>query len=548
MNVAHFLVQREHQRRARARRLVNSLSPKNVPSEQVENFTTSRYNIIVKLVGGRAILFNARSRHMCVLNAEEYSVYCQLEAGALKTPSIDQKGFISALVNDGYLLDAIFNELDAVKHDYDQVRYDSSTLSLTIAPTMACNLACGYCYQGLDKDLSKIRADVPEKIFKLVEGKIKGITDLSVTWYGGEPLMGKDTIFRLSDRLIGLCDLNGVEYGASIVTNGVHLTPDIALQLYTRRCTSAQVTIDGTKSIHDKMRPTISGKGSYDVIIKNICNVVRETPMAVNIRVNVGEPNISDAELLLDEIAGLQLGGTGRISMYFAPLEASTQASGAAFQESLTKAEFNAAILRLKEHAIANGLDRIITPPGGFMGMCVAAKQNGYVVSPNGDLHKCWETAHDPSKRVTTLDNHENFEETPNGALWANWSPFDNQVCTNCKILPMCGGMCGHRFVYNGEGDDNALPCPDWKWNTAEYLFSKAKHLGHVTEDEWLPNESSVLAQQAGIRHSDSSLREAQNQVLVRVNSKNAGPAFTRDYILNADGRFFEGALKDESN
>lgn len=526
-------------RRARAQQIVSRHAAHQRQTPPPIAKQVSRYNILVELASGRRILFNSHTRNMAVLTAVEAQLYDGLADG--QVPNSDEAlRFAHQLAQDGYLLDPAFDQLAAIKGDYDAVRYDAGSLSLTIAPTMACNLACGYCYQGLDKDLNKIRKGVPEKTFDLVKAQIGQLHSVSVTWYGGEPLMGKDVIFRLSDRLIGLCDRKGVDYSASIVTNGVHLTTDIALQLYSRRCTMAQVTIDGTRDIHDKMRPTLSGRGSYDEIIANLRDVVTETPMHISLRVNVGAPNLDDAGKLLDEITAMGLGETGQLSLYFAPLEASTQASGTAFEESLTKAEFNQALVRLKERAIENGLDGIMAPPSSFLGMCVAAKQNGYVVAPNGDLHKCWETAHDPRKRVGTLDAPEEFEATPNGKLWKEWTPFDNPVCRGCKILPMCGGMCGHRFVYHGEGDENALPCPDWKWNTAEYLFSRAKFLGHVTDDEWLESEASVNRQQAGDRHSSESLAGAQQRVLDRVNANGDGPQLTRDYILNADGRFFE--------
>ena len=47
---------------------------------------------------------------------------------------------------------------------------------------------------------------------------------LSVTWFGGEPLMACEVIKSLSERMIRLCEENRMEYTASIVTNGWFLT------------------------------------------------------------------------------------------------------------------------------------------------------------------------------------------------------------------------------------------------------------------------------------------------------------------------------------
>nr|WP_229178175.1 hypothetical protein [Bradyrhizobium ivorense] len=72
-------------------------------------------------------------------------------------------------------------------------------------------------------------------------------------------------------------------------------------------------------------------------------------------------------------------------------------------------------------------------------------------------------------------------------------------------------------FVYSNPAEA-ALPCPSWKWNTAEYIFSRAKDLGVVSADKWLPGEATVDAKQSGERHSLGSL-QAQARVLEKVSA-----------------------------
>jgi uncharacterized protein len=155
--------------------------------------------------------------------------------------------------------------------------------------------------------------------------------------------------------------------------------------------------------------------------------------------------------------------------------------------------------------------------------MCVAASHGGYVVSGEGDVHKCWETAHDPSKRTGSIFEPDKLHDSVNASLWSQWTPFDNPVCASCKILPMCGGFCAHRFVYSNPAEA-ALPCPSWKWNTAEYIFSRAKDLGVVSADQWVPEEATVEAKQSGERHSLESLQAAQARVLEKVSVLHGRP------------------------
>ena len=94
----------------------------------------------------------------------------------------------------------------------------------------------------------------------------------------------------------------------------------------------------------------------------------------------------------------------------------------------------------------------------------------------------------------------------------------------------MCGGHCAHRFVY-GAPDQQALPCPSWKWNTAEYIFSRAKDLGVTTADKWLAREATVTAKQSGERHSAETLQGSQQRVLEKISARHAR-VINRDMLL----------------
>src|SRR5262249_9505862 len=161
------------------------------------------------------------------------------------------------------------------------------SLTLTIAPTMACNFACGYCFQGLNKPAKKMDPDVQNAIVSFVKAK-KDLKSLGIVWYGGEPLMGKDSIFRLSDLLISYCDKNNINYSAGMVSNAWFLNGEMAAQLYTRRVRWVQVTIDGDRETHDRMRPLTSGHGTFDRLLDNIGEALDQTAISINVRVNVG--------------------------------------------------------------------------------------------------------------------------------------------------------------------------------------------------------------------------------------------------------------------
>ncbi len=534
----------------------------------------SRYSISVELNSGDILLFNSATRAFCRLDLKEAAYWrgwvqkitarfnkdteqqdahleemdqCCHEVGDNFVNHGENATLQKMLLADGFLVDESMDELGKAKADYMASRNDPSLLMLTLAPTMACNLACGYCFQGLNKNVEKIDRRLPDAIVDFAKAQVETIKGLNITWYGGEPLMAKKEIFSLADRLISLCDKRGIQYSSMIVTNGYFLTAEVAQQLWSRRCTTAQVTIDGIEETHDKMRPMTSGRGSFATIMKNLEAVLDETPMGISLRVNVGRRNVDECDKLLEMLDQKGYGERSNFNLYFAPIDAATPESGTAFEEGLKRLEFNRAILALGDRARSLKLSQDMEIPKGILGMCVAARSNGYTISHNGDVHKCWETAHDPTKRIGTIFEPEKLGGSLNAALWDEWVPFENEVCGACKILPMCGGFCGHRFIYHGAGNETALPCPDWKWNTAEYLFARAKAAKIVSDEDWKESEATSSVMQSGERHSTESLKKAQDIVLEKVASQGTYQPDV-DFLLRGDGRFFEPVTSAENS
>ena len=73
--------------------------------------------------------------------------------------------------------------------------------------------------------------------------------------------MNVDLIEHLSKRLIFYCEQNNITYNAS-TTNGYLFTHDIQEKLSALKISSAQITLDGNKEIHNQRRVLLSGKGT----------------------------------------------------------------------------------------------------------------------------------------------------------------------------------------------------------------------------------------------------------------------------------------------
>ena len=117
----------------------------------------------------------------------------------------------------------------------------------------------------------------------------------------------------------------------------------------------------------------------------------------------------------------------------------------------------------------------------------------------------------DSSLRVGSVIGAPRKTDARTNANWDAWSPFENDVCNVCKLLPACGGACAFKFVHNdyASGEAGKLPCPSLKFNMAEKLFLRAKVRGFVGDGDWDPTLSPTVQDDGiltGYRHTLDSV------------------------------------------
>jgi uncharacterized protein len=89
----------------------------------------------------------------------------------------------------------------------------------------------------------------------------------SIVLHGGEPLLlGAAGLFNL---LSGLRQVLSFDYPISIQTNGILISNEI-LDVCSTFKVSVAVSVDGPKHIHDKLRVTHNGEGTFDAVIAGI--------------------------------------------------------------------------------------------------------------------------------------------------------------------------------------------------------------------------------------------------------------------------------------
>lgn len=148
-----------------------------------------------------------------------------------------------------------------------------------------------------------------EKIIALVAQFAKENQDIHITWFGGEPLLAKEIIYYMSERLLEICQQADVKYVAGIITNGYLLDEETVLMLKKYNVESVQVTLDGIPEIHNKKRKLKDNRdeSTFDTIIENI-TCAKKHELQISIRVNVDRETEKDLERLLDIMIEKNLG------------------------------------------------------------------------------------------------------------------------------------------------------------------------------------------------------------------------------------------------
>ena len=132
-----------------------------------------------------------------------------------------------------------------------------------------CNLACKYCFAGEGEyhgDRSLMSYEVGKKALDFLIANSGNRVNLEVDFFGGEPLMNFQVVKDLVAYGRSQEKEHNKKFRFTLTTNGVLLDDDV-MEFANKEMANVVLSIDGRKEVHDAMRPTRNGKGSYDLII-----------------------------------------------------------------------------------------------------------------------------------------------------------------------------------------------------------------------------------------------------------------------------------------
>lgn len=212
----------------------------------------SRFNNYFTADDGSRLVFNAYTCALAIVE-KEYDELLNLLPGLTvdSVPDELKKVFDSAVAGR-FIVDDDCDELLDYRMKRNLHKYNTSTMGLTIAPTLSCNFKCVYCYETPKPGV--MSEETQGALISFVGKMLPGLKGLDVTWYGGEPLMATHVIDGLSSKLMAACKDSGVAYHGFIITNGSLIKPETVEEFRRWNIHGAQITIDGPKEVHDARR------------------------------------------------------------------------------------------------------------------------------------------------------------------------------------------------------------------------------------------------------------------------------------------------------
>lgn len=342
------------------------------------------------------------------------------------------------------------------------------SLRYVLLPTTYCNMGCSYCGQEHTRgNLSaNHRAAVAARVLAGIAAPTT--TDVKVTWFGGEPMIGYPMVCDLSRQFIEAAQTRGIGYEATMVTNGTLLTIEKLRYLHLEcKVSRFDITLDGPARIHDIHRPLKSGKSSFDRITGLIQQVLASEDLHKVFfvaRTNVDVNNVAWVDEYIDTVAGLGF-ASPQISMNLAPVYPwGNDVSNIEIERS----EYARAEVAWMRKMLHLGMRFEALPQDATGAVCTAVTGASEIHSSTGNLFSCSEfplvPQHEATGGLGKLTLLPVLERRPDGPFddWHDSVAAGQTPCHSCFFLPVCGGACPKQWR------EGQRPCPPYKFTLQE--------------------------------------------------------------------------------
>lgn len=312
--------------------------------------------------------------------------------------------------------------------------FSQSTIGLTIAPANDCNFRCFYCFEEnkapvtmTDKTIDDLIAFINKHVFA---------KKLAITWYGGEPLLAFKQIKTILSKIEAL-PLQLINH--RMITNGYYFDQNVIDYFKEHKLNSVQITLDGKKERHNKIRKDYKSKApSFEVILSNIDRILEQMPETrVAIRVNIDKNNSEDYYELLKMLSD-RWKDYSNFGIYPGIIRMDNEDRTDLGGEAMCHKDVSDFLFHLGQKEDFN----IRYFPTPLLKVCAATSINSYIIGAKGEIYKCWNDLTDRDKVIGYLDKADfaNKFLYYDYIIRAKW--HEDEKCRQCFFLPLCHGGC----------------------------------------------------------------------------------------------------------
>jgi len=412
------------------------------------------------------VIANYLTGSMDILDKDEAGVFLQFEKSG------DWKNYpgLPELIERGYVFENAGDEkvMFAEKKRDFLAEYENTPVQIIFTPTYVCNLGCQYCYQAEYENQSRsLKPEVIDAFFAHINRKFRfEKVKPYITLFGGEPLLGgneyKTSLLRFMSRATDF------GYEMAIVTNGFELEKyldDFNENKF--KIKEIQVTLDGTREIHDERRPTKSKEGTFAAITGGIEKALK-MGFRINLRSIVDKKNMGELYKLAEH--ALQRGWLeyppakfqttlGRnYELHTCQVGAQLYERSEMWRDFTTEAARRPVLYKYHKpqfHGIRTLMESGQLPDPIFDG-CPAGKKE-WAFDYKGDIYGCTASVGVEKYRLGNFLTGEVINEEQ-ARQWMTRDVQSIPECAECAESLACGGGCGV-LAANSTGNIHSPDC-----------------------------------------------------------------------------------------
>lgn len=342
---------------------------------------------------------------------------------------------------------------------YNQVRFNNSTLRISLLTTLNCNFACPYCFEGdLTYGKKQMSSDTADHVVSWTKARAieSRAARINLEYLGGEPLLNIPVIERIGSELLSFCEERRVKFTSFVISNGYLLNGETAKRLVAAGVKNVRVTLDGPEEIHNATR-FLRGDGgkTYSTIINNLleCKGI----VSISLSGCYTRETVDKIPDLLDELVKVGLGPDDIFKVQFSAMSPSeTGGRAAAFDKRCIPTDCAHEIVIKAQNELKKRGYGTYTLADSDFSICGTICSADYSVNYDGAIFKCPCLVDHPGYEVGNV--REELRYNPEMVRCLGHSTFENPECRNCQVLPVCLGGCRYLALVQ-TGEFHALDC-----------------------------------------------------------------------------------------